>query len=78
MQSGADIDIADNAGKTAMAIAAEKGLAAVAKYLDVENKWRRRRALVKVISSVQEAPTANRAMQILQTHDVAREITSWL
>ena len=41
-ETGADTDIADDRGRTPLAIAMEGGYSGVAKYLQEESNWRRR------------------------------------
>jgi ankyrin repeat protein len=78
VEGGADIDRAANDGRTPLAIARQYDRTAVAKYLVTESKWRRVRAWAMVRSSVKGAPTHNKAIQVLQCDDMAREIQSYL
>ena len=79
MQSGADIDIADNDGKTAIVIAAERGHAELATYLDNQSKRRRRGPLAKVRTSIRDVENSDApVMKVLQNDDLARELRAYL
>ena len=79
MQSGADIDVADSDGKTAIVIAREEGHAELAAYLDAESKRRRRGPFAKVRTSIKDVEDSKAAvMKVLQNDDLAREIRAYL
>ena len=79
VQSGADIDVATNNGKTAIVIAREKGRAALAAYLDAESKRRRRGPFAKVRTSIKDVENSDEpVMRVLQNDDLAREIRAYL
>ena len=78
VEAGADTDRADNNGKTPRAIATERGHAAVAKYLQQELNWRRRFPYAAVLHSVKDEEPLSPMMKVLQCHDTAREIGSFL
>ena len=79
MQSGADIDIADSDGKTAIVIAREEGHAALATYLDNQSKRRRRGPFAKVRTSIRNVENSDAAvMRVLQNDDLGRVIRAYM
>ncbi len=79
VEAGADTDRADNGGRTPRAIATENGHAAVAKYLDPkELNWRRRFPYASALCSVKDEEPLTPMMKVLQCHDTARVIGSYL
>jgi ankyrin repeat protein len=78
VQSGSDFEIANTFGRTAVDIARARGHIAVVRFLGMEGNWRRRRNYTTMLSSIHGAPTASKAMQAFQCHDVAHVIASYL
>ena len=78
MQSGADIDIAANNGKTTIVIARENDHAELATYLDNQSKRRRRGPFAKVRTSIKDVDSDAPVMRVLQNDDLAREIRPYL
>ena len=79
VEAGADIDRADNDGRTPRAVATERGHAAVAKYLDPkELNWHRRFPYAAVLHSIKGEEPLTPMMKVLQCVDTAREIGSFL
>jgi ankyrin repeat protein len=58
--------------------AREKGYFAVVRYLGVESKWRRMRALAMVCSSVRDEEPISPMLRVFLCDDLAREISSYL
>ena len=78
VKGGADIERADINGKTAIRIARENGHAAVAKYLDMENKWQRRGSFILATLSIKYEEPLTPTVRALQCQDVARQISLFL
>jgi ankyrin repeat protein len=77
--AGADIEIADCNGKTAIDIAKASNHTALDSYLATMSKRRRRLPFAQVRTSIRNIEESRLAiMKVLQNDDLAREIMSYL
>jgi hypothetical protein len=78
VEAGADTEIPDNYGKTALQRASEMWHTEVVEYLVAESKWRRFKAWAMVLSSIRDEEQLTPMMKALLCDDLAREIASYL
>jgi ankyrin repeat protein len=75
---GADIDFKSNRGNSTIDMARQEGNYVVVKYLEKEQKWRRRRAWANIFSSIKHVNSDTKIMKVMQCRDLAGVIASYL
>ena len=79
VRGGADFERASNSDRTPTDIARYYGRSEVARYLETESKWRRRRrAWAMVFCSIKNVDSDAKMMRVLQNRDLAGVIASYL
>jgi ankyrin repeat protein len=77
VRGGADPERAAGHGRTPIHIARRRGRTEVVKYLEIESKWRRRRAWATVFDSIKNVDSNAGIFRVMQNRDLAGVIASY-